>query len=160
MSITEPIRNWKKKQQQKKKTTKKKKNNNKKKKKKKKQQKIQYWASANYRSAMPFWSQRAPKRALAFLNASQECYTKLLCDLYVVFVYLPPSTYGKVHGQEIMQKLEKQIEYFTRKGKVIICGDLNARVADKVDIIQKRLPVSSVTEWQYLWIYFTPCIFW
>ena len=37
-----------------------------------------------------------------------------------------------------MQKLEKQIEYFTCKGKVVICGDLNARVTDKVDIIQKN----------------------
>ena len=48
----------------------------------------------------------------------QKCYTKLMCDLYVVFVYLPlsKSTYGKVHGQEIMQKLEKQIEYMKRKG--------------------------------------------
>ena len=36
-----------------------------------------------------------------------------------------------------MQKLEKQIEYFTCKAKVVICGDLNARVADKFDIIQK-----------------------
>ena len=36
----------------------------------------------------------------------QKCYTKVLC----AFAYLPPSnsTYGKVHGQAIMQKLEKK----------------------------------------------------
>ena len=52
----------------------------------------------------------------------QKGYTKLMCDLYVTFLYLLPSnsTYGKVHGQEIMQKLEKQIEYFTCKGKIVL----------------------------------------
>ena len=49
----------------------------------------------------------------------QKCYTKVLCDLYVAFAYLPPSnsTYGKVHGQAIMQKLEKKwVFYMQRKG--------------------------------------------
>lgn len=48
----------------------------------------------------------------------QRQFTNLICDLYVTFVYLPPcsSTYGKTHGKEIMQKLEKQVEYFTSKG--------------------------------------------
>ena len=44
--------------------------------------------------------------------------TKLFNDLFIAFVYLPPSnsSYGKVHGNEIMQKLEKHIEYFSCKG--------------------------------------------
>ena len=56
--------------------------------------------------------------------------TKLNSDLYLAFVYLPPynSTYGKAHGKEILQKLEKHIDFFTCKGKVILCGDFNARV--------------------------------
>ncbi|MCG7891851.1 MAG: reverse transcriptase family protein [Candidatus Thiodiazotropha endolucinida] len=37
-----------------------------------------------------------------------------------------------------MSKLEKQIEYFSCKGKVIVCGDLNARVGNNIDLIQKE----------------------
>ena len=37
-----------------------------------------------------------------------------------------------------MQKIEKQIEYFSCKGKVVICVDLNARVGNSLDITQKE----------------------
>ena len=52
-------------------------------------------------------------------------------------MYLPPSnsSYGKVHGNEILQKLEKHIEYFSCRGKVVICGDFNVRVGDHADIL-------------------------
>ena len=61
-------------------------------------------------------------------------------DLYVAFVYLPPlnSSYGKVNSKNIMLKLEKQIEYFSCKGKIMICGDLNARVGSNIDLIEKE----------------------
>ena len=70
----------------------------------------------------------------------QKTYTKLMSDLYIAFIYLPPlnSTYGKLYGKDIMQKIEKQIEYFSCKGKVVICGDLNARVGNSLDITQKE----------------------
>ena len=66
--------------------------------------------------------------------------TKLNNDLYLAFVYLPPcnSTYGKANGRDILHKLEKHIEFFSCKGKVIICGDFNARVGEFVDIIEKE----------------------
>ena len=68
----------------------------------------------------------------------QKEFTSMLNDLYLAFVYLPPlnSTYGKVNSKDIMLKLEKQIEYFACKGKILINGDLNARVGDCVDLIQ------------------------
>ena len=61
-------------------------------------------------------------------------------DLYIAFVYLPPlnSSYGRINSKEIMQKLKKQIEYFSCKGKIFICGDVNARICDYVDIIPKE----------------------
>ena len=67
-------------------------------------------------------------------------FTSMVNDLYIAFVYLPPlnSSYGRRNSKEIMQKLEKQIEYFSCKGKIFICGDLNARIGDYVDIIQKE----------------------
>ncbi|MEW8543579.1 MAG: endonuclease/exonuclease/phosphatase family protein, partial [Candidatus Thiodiazotropha sp.] len=68
----------------------------------------------------------------------QKDYTSLLNDIYVAFVYIPPlnSTYGRIHSKDIMLKLEKQIEYFACKGKILVCGDLNARVGNCVDLIQ------------------------
>ena len=66
--------------------------------------------------------------------------TKLNCDVFLAFVYLPPcnSSYGKANGSEILQKLEKQIEYFSCKGKIILCGDFSARVGDCIDYIDKE----------------------
>ena len=70
----------------------------------------------------------------------QKDITKLNNHLYLAFVYLPPcnSTYGKAYGKYIVQKLEKQIEFFLCKGKVIICGDFNVRVGDLIDGIDKE----------------------
>ena len=67
-------------------------------------------------------------------------FTSLKNYLFSAFVYLPPlnSTYGKVHSKHIMSKLEKQIEYFACKGKILISGDLNARIGDCIDLIQKE----------------------
>ena len=56
--------------------------------------------------------------------------------MYLASVYLPP--YGKANGIEILQKLEKHIECFSCMGKVIICGDFNARVGELVGIIEKE----------------------
>ena len=86
----------------------------------------------------------------------QKELTKLLSDLYVAFVYLPPfnSSYGKANGKAIMQKLEKQIEYFSCKGKVILTGDLNARVGNETDILIKEndphLPIPNDNIHEYI----------
>lgn len=66
--------------------------------------------------------------------------TKLICDLFLGFVYLPPanSTYSKAHGSNILQKLEKQIGYFSCRGKVLLCGDFNARVGETNDFLVKE----------------------
>ena len=70
----------------------------------------------------------------------QKQITRLSSDLFLAFVYIPPSnsSYGKFHGNEILQKLEKHIEYFSRRGKVVICGDLNARVEDNSDFLERE----------------------
>ena len=68
----------------------------------------------------------------------QKQFTSLSNDICLAFVYLPPlnSTYGKIHSKDIMLKLEKQIDYFACKGKIVLCGDLNARIGNSVDIMQ------------------------
>ena len=70
----------------------------------------------------------------------QNEFTSMMNDLFVAFVYLPPlnSTYSKVNSKDIMLKLEKQIEYFACKGKILICGDLNARIGDCIHLMQKE----------------------
>ena len=70
----------------------------------------------------------------------QKQITKQSSDLFLAFVYLPPSnsSYGKVHGNEILQKLEKHIEFFSCRGKVIICGDFNARIGESSDFLEKE----------------------
>lgn len=77
----------------------------------------------------------------------QKEYISMMNDLYVAFVYLPPltSSYGKVNSKDIMSKLEKQIEYFSCKGKILVCGDLNARVGNSTDLIQKEEEVHLPT---------------
>lgn len=86
----------------------------------------------------------------------QKDITKLSSDLYLAFVYLPPcnSTYGKANGKEIIQKLEKHIDFFSCKGKVIICGDFNARVGDGIDCIEKEeephLPIPNDGNYEFI----------
>ena len=91
----------------------------------------------------------------------QKELTKLFSDVYIAFVYLPPfnSSYGKINGKDIMQKLEKQIEYFSCKGKIILTGDLNARVGNETDILVKEddphLPI-----YEYMGTFFLSSHFW
>lgn len=68
----------------------------------------------------------------------QKDVTNLSCDLFLAFVFLPPcnSTYGKANNNGTLQKLEKHIDYFSCKGKVIICGDFNARIVNCIDFIE------------------------
>ena len=69
----------------------------------------------------------------------QKQVTKLNCDLFLGFVYLPPvnSVYGKAHGNYILQTIEKHIECFLCRGKVILGGDFNARVGELNEILMK-----------------------
>ena len=82
--------------------------------------------------------------------------TNLSRDLYLAFIYLPPSnsTFGKVNGKEIIEKLEKQIDFFSCKGKVIICGDFNARVGELVDGLEKEeeshVPLPNDGSYEYI----------
>ena len=71
-------------------------------------------------------------------------------------MYLPPvnSYYGKVNGKEIMQKLEKQIEFYSCKGQVVLSGDLNAPVGNMTDILKKKneqhFPIPNDNVYEYI----------
>ena len=51
-------------------------------------------------------------------------YIPMSNDLYLIFVYIPPFNSSFDNSKYIMSQLEKQIEYFSCKGKVLLCGDL------------------------------------
>jgi hypothetical protein len=59
-------------------------------------------------------------------------------DLYVCFVYIPPSNsvYYLNHEIGFFEKLEHNIRKYQEHGKVSIIGDTNARCGDSSDILQ------------------------
>lgn len=71
----------------------------------------------------------------------------LQSDLYLCALYMPPanSTYTRHLPYDILELIEKDLLYYKEKGDVLICGDFNARTADKLDVItddtSKYLPL-------------------
>jgi exonuclease III len=59
-------------------------------------------------------------------------------NLYIGCVYIPPqfSSFGKENTQQIWDSLEQDIEHFSNKSEIIICGDFNARSGRLIDYIQ------------------------
>ena len=57
-------------------------------------------------------------------------------DLYVCACYIPPSS--SPYYDDDFQKLENEILNISDKGDVLIVGDLNARVANKLDFIDNE----------------------
>ena len=60
------------------------------------------------------------------------------CKLFIGSVYIPPqySSFGKENTNQIWDRLEQDVEYFSNKGKIILCGDFNARTGRSIDYIQ------------------------
>lgn len=58
-------------------------------------------------------------------------------DTFICGCYIPPehSSYGKDHSIKIWDCLERDVEIFSTKGNVIVCGDMNARTGSTVDYI-------------------------
>lgn len=55
---------------------------------------------------------------------------------------MPPanSTYTRHLPYDILELIEKDLLYYKEKGDVLICGDFNARNADKLDVITDDTP--------------------
>ena len=58
-------------------------------------------------------------------------------DLYICLVYNPPSvsSYSKKTQIDIIDCLEKDIVKYKKLGNITLCGDFNARVGSKADLI-------------------------
>jgi exonuclease III len=57
--------------------------------------------------------------------------------LFIGCVYVPPynSSFGRDHCDLIWNKLEGQIQHYSNKGNIILCGDFNARTGQLADYI-------------------------
>lgn len=57
--------------------------------------------------------------------------------VYVGCIYAPPeySTFGRDHCAAIWERLEAELQEYSNKGQVIICGDFNARTGLLMDYI-------------------------
>ena len=58
-------------------------------------------------------------------------------DLFICCVYDPPSnsSYFKELDHEILGHVEKEIKHFQKRGNVLMCGDINAKVSSENDFI-------------------------
>lgn len=57
--------------------------------------------------------------------------------LYIASTYIPPenSSYGRDHTGAIWDRLQSDVDYYATRGKIIVCGDLNARTGSLEDFI-------------------------
>ena len=90
---------------------------------------------------------KAYKNGIKFLEHKNDDYvwmklSKLFFglkdDLYLCYSYIPPenSSYYKTRGQDTLYYIEQDIQKFTVKGSILLCGDLNARTGCAPDYIQ------------------------
>ena len=88
------------------------------------------------------------RKGIKILDSSQEefLWWKLeknffkLDDIYVCSMYLPPqsSSYQKQITSDYFLRLEDEILKYNSLGKVILCGDINARTRTEPDYINNR----------------------
>lgn len=60
-------------------------------------------------------------------------------DIFLCATYIPPrnSTYNIQQVVDIIDLLQNDIQEFSSKGDIIVCGDLNARTGNAMDFIQE-----------------------
>ena len=70
---------------------------------------------------------------IAWLRIISSCQAEQ--DTYICCCYIPPqySSFGKDNSAEIWDRLERDIEHFSEKGNIILCGDCNARTGTLKD---------------------------
>ncbi|XP_063442678.1 uncharacterized protein LOC134722974 [Mytilus trossulus] len=79
----------------------------------------------------------------------QKNYFGFTEDLNICLVYFPPScsAYTQRLDQDILDCIENDISTFQKQGKILLCGDFNARVSSEPDFIandsSKFIPVNT-----------------
>ena len=61
-------------------------------------------------------------------------------DLYICLVYFPPNCSTYTHGldYDIFECIQKDLIRFQNRGKILLCGDFNARVSNEPDYISNE----------------------
>jgi len=57
-------------------------------------------------------------------------------DIYLAAVYLPPLQSQRKAGEDVLSVLEQEIHKYSKQGKIILLGDLNARTGTLNDFIE------------------------
>jgi len=57
-------------------------------------------------------------------------------DNYLAAVYLPPLQSQRKAGEDVLSVLEQEIHKYSKQGKIILLGDLNARTGTLNDLIE------------------------
>ena len=96
---------------------------------------ISIFVKEQYRQKIKFLSQNNHERA--WLHIPKENVDKQEKDIYIGSAYIPPefSSFGKDNTMRIWENFENDVDRFSEKGNVIICGDFNARSGTLSDLI-------------------------
>lgn len=76
-------------------------------------------------------------------------------DLFICACYIPPL--NSPYYKDDFSILEDDISHLSGKGNILVIGDLNARIADKLDFIESEKNDindtlhTPATRWVYLW---------
>ena len=72
-------------------------------------------------------------------------------DLYLCGVYMwgENSPISQINGIDLFQTLQDDIFYFEKLGTVIIAGDFNGRVSNKLDYVQYDANIRNVDSFDY-----------
>ena len=69
----------------------------------------------------------------------KKSFFRLTHDIFVVNAYITPQNSSgkqKIDGRELLAKISDVINELREKGKVILCGDFNSRIADHPGLVQ------------------------
>ena len=69
-------------------------------------------------------------------------------DRFIATVYIPPenSPVYNIYNVDFFQKLENEISFFSRKGDVYLCGDLNSRTGQSRDFIMNDSAIPGLDD--------------
>jgi exonuclease III len=69
----------------------------------------------------------------------EKTFFSLEDDIYICFAHIPPqnSTYTLRTGDIVLESIAKDISKYSKHGLTMLCGDLNARIGTKNDLIER-----------------------
>ncbi|MEW8547303.1 MAG: hypothetical protein AB2693_27665, partial [Candidatus Thiodiazotropha sp.] len=70
------------------------------------------------------------------MTLSKEFF-HLESDIFICFSYITPCTFLQQSNEDTLDAIIRDINTYKDKGRILLCGDLNARTGQELDFIQK-----------------------